>query len=393
MPRRGERNPPKAIAGDPDDPQGFPVLVTEFCEALAVRGFAPGTIHNNRGSLAWLAGWLSERGVQRPGEVTKPMLDAYQRALYYRRKPDGQPLSFRAQQGRLIPIRTFYRWLMRTNRVLYNPASELELPKTEKRLPRAVMSEAEVERVLALPDLSQPLGVRDRAMLEVLYATGIRRAELVGLTVFALDIERGTLAVRQGKGKKDRMIPIGQRAGAWCERYLEDVRPKLALEPDDGTLFLTWDGARFSLGSVTDHVRGYVQRSGVAKPGACHLFRHTMATLMLEGGADIRYIQQMLGHSDISSTQVYTQVSLKTLQAIHAATHPGAANKPRSTRSGGAERREGGAILRPASSHTADAAQSSEDPTEALQDALDAEVSDEQHDLQDQARQQPPERP
>ena len=145
--------------------------------------------------------------------MTKPMLDAYQRALYYRRKADGQPLSFRAQQGRLVPVRTFFRWLMRSNRILYNPASELELPKTERRLPRAVMSASEAERVLACPDLSQPLGVRDRTMLEVLYATGIRRAELVNLTVFALDIERGTLAVRQGKGKKDRMIPIGERAG------------------------------------------------------------------------------------------------------------------------------------------------------------------------------------
>ncbi len=391
MPRRGERNPPKVIAGDPDDRQGFPVMIVEFCESLAVRGYAPGTIHNNRGSLAWLAGWLSERGVERPCEVTKPMLDSYQRALYYRRKPDGQPLSFRAQQGRLIPIRTFYRWLMRTNRVLYNPASELELPKTERRLPRAVMSAAEVERVLALPDLSQPLGVRDRTMLEVLYATGIRRAELVNLTVFALDIERGTLMVYQGKGKKDRMIPIGERAGAWCARYLADVRGKLAVEPDDGTLFLTWDGVRFSVQTVTELVRGYVQRSGVSKPGGCHLFRHTMATLMLEGGADIRYIQQMLGHADISSTQVYTQVSLRALQAIHAATHPGASNQPRSTRGGG-ERR--GAILRPASSHTADATQqSSEDATEDLRNTLDAEATDEQQDLTLGPPVAPPERP
>ncbi len=394
MPRRGERNPPKEIAGDPDDSQGFPVLVAEFCESLAVRGYAPGTVHNNRGSLAWLAGWLCERGVTRPSEVTKPMLDAYQRALYYRRKTDGQPLSFRAQQGRLIPIRTFYRWLMRGNRILYNPASELQLPKAERRLPRAVLSAQEAERVLGTPDLSEPLGVRDRTMLEVLYATGIRRAELVNLTVFALDIERGTLAVRQGKGKKDRMIPIGQRAGAWCERYLADVRPKLALEPDDGTLFLTWDGVRFSLQTVTEFVRGYVQRSGVAKPGGCHLFRHTMATLMLEGGADIRYIQQMLGHSDISSTQVYTQVSLRALAAVHAATHPGASNEPRSTRGTGGGERHDGAILRPASSHMTDTAtQSSEDPTEALHSALDAEAETEQQDLHDHARQQPAERP
>jgi integrase/recombinase XerD len=153
---------------------------------------------------------------------------------------------------------------------------------------------------------------------------------------------------------------------------------------------LTWDGVRFSLQTVTEFVRGYVQRSGVGKPGGCHLFRHTMATLMLEGGADIRYIQQMLGHSDISSTQVYTQVSLRALAAVHAATHPGASNEPRSTRGTGGGERHGGAILRPASSHMTDTAtQSSEDPTEALHSALDAEAETEQQDLHDHARQHP----
>ena len=154
------------------------------------------------------------------------------------------------------------------------------------------------------------------------------------------------------------------------------MRPKFAVEPDDGTLFLTWDGARFSVQTMTDHVRGYVKRSGVAKPGSCHLFRHTMATLMLEGGADIRYIQQMLGHTDISSTQVYTQVSLKALQAVHAATHPGASNQPHSTRHA--------ARLRPASDLAPGAAAGGQDTAEALQSALDAEAQDEQQDLHGQ---------
>ena len=328
MGRRGERTP-RVIPGDPGDGQGFPVLVEVFCESLAVRGYSPRTIQNNRVALAYLADWLSERGVSRPCEVTKPMLDSYQRALYYRRKPNGQPLSFRAQEQRLVPIRTFFRYLARANRVLYNPASELELPKVEQRLPRAVLSASEAERVLGIVDLSQPLGLRDRAMLELLYATGIRRSELANLKVFDLDAERRTLAVRQGKGKKDRMIPTGERAGVWCARYLADVRPKLALVPDEGVLFLTVEGERFSGERLSQLARSYVRRSGVGKPGACHLFRHTMATVMLEGGADIRYIQQMLGHSDISSTQVYTQVSLRALQAIHTATHPGAPNQPR----------------------------------------------------------------
>jgi integrase/recombinase XerD len=331
MPRRGERKP-KRIAGDPLDPQGFPAMVADFLESMAVRGYSERTIENHFAALGYLAAWLAERGITRPAEVTKPVLDRYQRALFHRRKPDGTPLSFRAQHQRLVPVRAFFRWLARQNRILYNPASELELPKTERRLPRAVLSAAEAERVLALPDLREPLGLRDRAMLEILYATGIRRSELARLKVFDLDAERLTLAVRQGKGRKDRMIPTGPRAAAWSLRYLQEARHKLAREPDDSTLFLTVDGTAFGLDRLTGLVAAYVKRSGIGTPGACHLFRHTMATLMLEGGADIRFIQQMLGHADISTTQIYTQVSLRQLQAIHSATHPGAQNTSRRER-------------------------------------------------------------
>jgi integrase/recombinase XerD len=196
----------------------------------------------------------------------------------------------------------------------------------------------EAEAVLAQPDLSTPVGVRDRAMLETFYGTGIRRAELARLNWRDLDIDRKTLMVRQGKGRKDRMVPIGPRAIAWIERYLVDVRPRFASEPDDGILFLTVDGTPFSLDRLTQLVRDYVKASGVDKEGACHLFRHTLATLMLEGGADIRYIQAMLGHAELSTTQIYTQVSIRALQAVHAATFPAASNTPR---------RRGGATLVP----------------------------------------------
>jgi integrase/recombinase XerD len=206
------------------------------------------------------------------------------------------------------------------------------LPKVEKRLPRPALTAAEAELVLAQPDLSTPAGVRDRAMLEVLYSTGIRRIELAGLAVFDIDHDRHTLLVRQGKGRKDRLIPIGERALVWIDRYHAEARPQWAREPDNGVLFLTANGDGFSLDRLTQLARHYVTMSGVAKQGACHLFRHTLATLMLEGGADLRYVQQMLGHADISTTQIYTHVSIRHLQAIHTATHPAASNKPRSSR-------------------------------------------------------------
>ncbi len=186
--------------------------------------------------------------------------------------------------------------------------------------------------MLAQPDTSDPLGVRDRAILETLYSTGMRRIESVNLGLFDLDLERETLMVRQGKGKKDRMVPVGERAAAWIEKYPADVRHQLVMEPDEGVLFLTAEGLRFSPNGMTALVRGYVVAANLGKRGACHLFRHTMATLMLEGGADIRFIQQMLGHVKPETTQIYTQVSIRQLKQIHTATHPSAKLEGRQAR-------------------------------------------------------------
>ena len=175
---------------------------------------------------------------------------------------------------------------------------------------------------MAQADPATAHGLRDRAILEVLYSTGIRRTELVNLKLYDIDAERGTLMVRQGKGKKDRMIPIGDRALAWIEKYQADVRPALASAPDDGVLFLTAQGEAFTPNRLTQLARDYVAKAELGKTGACHLFRHTMATLMLENGADIRFIQQMLGHAELSTTEIYTQVSIRALKEVHARTHP-----------------------------------------------------------------------
>jgi integrase/recombinase XerD len=332
--RPGGRTPPP-IPGDRADLAGFPRLVDEFCEDMAARGYSPRTIGNRRAMLAFLAAWLAERGVARPAEVTRPVLESYQRHLFHYRKKDGDPLSFRSQSQRLLAVRAFFKWAARQRHVLHNPASEIELPRAERRLPRPALTAAEAELVLAQPDLADPLGVRDRAILEVFYSTGILRSELAGLAVTDIDHERATLLVRQGKGKKDRMIPIGGRALAWTGRYLAEVRPKLAIGDDDGTLFLTAEGEPFSLDRLTQLASRHVKASGVPKQEACHLFRHTMATLMLEGGADIRYIQAMLGHARLDTTQIYAQVSVRALQAIHAATHPAAGNTPHGKRDDG----------------------------------------------------------
>jgi integrase/recombinase XerD len=168
------------------------------------------------------------------------------------------------------------------------------------------------------------LGVRDRALLEVLYSTGIRRMEILKLKLYEVDKNHGVVSVREGKGKRDRVVPIGERALAWLEKYLIEVRPLIVGEPDEGYLFLTSTGQPFAPNYLSWLARRYVKAANVGKSGACHIFRHTMATLMLEGGADVRYIQAMLGHARLDTTQIYTHVSIRMLKQIHAATHPAA---------------------------------------------------------------------
>lgn len=308
------------------------VWLARYLEWLRVRNYSSRTADNTQSSVGLFLRWCDERNVTRPEDVTKPILERYQRFLFHYRKESGRPLSFRTQGVRLVPVRGFFRWLTRQNVILSNPASDLELPRREKRLPKHVLSIAEVERVLVLPPVHEPLGLRDRAILEVLYATGLRRGEVVALRLDDIDADRMTVMVRQGKGKKDRVVPLGERALAWVTKYLDDARPLLSTVESEGALFLTTLGAPLSLAWITERVRRYVEASKVGKKGACHLFRHSMATLMLEGGADIRFVQEMLGHSKLETTQIYTQVSIHKLREVHAATHPGARLRPREER-------------------------------------------------------------
>nr|MBA3487671.1 site-specific tyrosine recombinase XerC [Lysobacter sp.] len=253
-----------------------------------------------------------------------PILERYQRHLYYHRKANGEPLSFRTQAQRMIPLRAWFKWLTRENHILSNPASELDLPRPEKRLPALVLTAEEADAVMAQPDTGTPLGLRDRAMLEVLYTTAIRRSELTGLRVHDVDYPRNALIVRKGKGNKDRVVPLGERAKAWLAAYRDRSRPGLVAGRDPATLFLSRDGRPLEAKRLSEKVRGYIAAAGVEKPGSCHLFRHSAATLMLEGGADIRFIQALLGHESLETTQIYTRVSIAKLAEIHAATHPGA---------------------------------------------------------------------
>jgi integrase/recombinase XerD len=189
-----------------------------WLEALAVRRMAARTLEERRFCLRVFLVWAVERDLRRAGEITRPILEAYQRALFQHRRKDGRPLSWSAQRERLRCLMAWFRWLTRQDVLLHNPASELELPRPERRLPVAGLTTEEVARLCAVPAVADPLGLRDRAMLEVFYATGLRRAELARLECADANLGRGTLTVRQGKGGRDRVVPLGPRAAAWVQR-------------------------------------------------------------------------------------------------------------------------------------------------------------------------------
>lgn len=166
--------------------------------------------------IGFFLAWAYEHGLHEPTEITRPVLERYQRYLFFYRKKNGEPLTFRSQHSRLVPLRVWFKWMTRQNHILHNPASEIELPRLGRVLPKNILSVAEIEQVMLQPNLADPLGLRDRAILEVLYASGLRRGEIIRLKLFDLQLDRALLFVRQGKFKKDRYVPIGERAIGWC---------------------------------------------------------------------------------------------------------------------------------------------------------------------------------
>jgi integrase/recombinase XerD len=296
-------------------------IVELHLEALAVKQYSEQTIKARRDQfkvfLRWCAGQANS-----PREITSPLLERYQRHLFYYRKKNGEPLSVRTQHGMLVPLRGWFRWMTREKHIVHNPAIDLELPRVGRCLPKRTLTLDEVESVLAEPNIRDARGLRDRALLETLYSTGMRRGECVQLKLYDIDFHNGTVFIRQGKGRKDRVIPIGNRALYWIEKYLAEVRPLLVLEPDGSCLFLSFYGAAISRDHLSGIVHDYVKAANIGKVGGPHLLRHTMATLMLENGAELRFLQEILGHENISTTQIYTHVSIRRLKLVHRDTHP-----------------------------------------------------------------------
>ena len=301
--------------------------VESYLEHLHVRNYTPLGVRSRWNDLKPFLLWAQERDLFRPEQITRSILESYQRYNWRYRKKDGKPLGTSTQSKRLVGLKMYFKWLCRQRVLEANPASEIELPRTEKRLPTEALTIHEIQQVIGLPNITDPMGLRDRAILELLYSTGVRRSELRNLDLADLNRSRRTLRVRQGKGRKDRIVPVGKRALKWVERYIDDVRPLLIVQSSETGLFLSAYGTKFNAEALGRKICRYIKDADLGRTGGAHLIRHTCATHLLEGGADIRYIQQLLGHAKLETTAIYTEVSITQLQAIHDQCHP-AENRP-----------------------------------------------------------------
>jgi len=309
---------------DRSTPNTLASLTDAWQTRLEERNYSPRTLDMNRGALSQFLKWAQDRDLTDPKTITKPHLESFQRHLWrHQKKGSGQPLAVNTQRQRLGAIQRLFAHLCKSNHIPANPAADLDLPRqTPKQLPRGLSRQQTLD-LLAIPDTRDPLGIRDRAILELLYTTGIRRAELARLDLADLDPADATLHIRQGKGGKSRLVPVGQTALEWIQKYQRETRPRLQLDLTEQALFLSGYGTRVTTGHLTDWMKKTLKKAGIEKPGACHLMRHSCATHMLENGADIRLIQQLLGHAKLDTTSGYTQVAITHLREVHARTHPG----------------------------------------------------------------------
>lgn len=289
-------------------------LIDRFLDSLWLeKGLADNTRASYRSDLALFNGWLEGRGIELRNAGREAILDH----LAWRLENGYQARS----TARLLSgLRGFYRYLLREGVIAVDPTLRVELPRVGRPLPKAI-SEVDVEALLAAPDIDDPLGLRDRAMLEVLYACGVRVSELVGLTLEQISLRQGVLRAF-GKGRKERLVPLGEEALAWLERYLREARGTLLAGRPCDALFPSQRGEQMTRQTFWHRIKLHARTAGISTSISPHTLRHAFATHLLNHGADLRTVQMLLGHSDLSTTQIYTHIARARLQALHAMHHP-----------------------------------------------------------------------
>jgi len=291
-------------------------VLDRFCDGLWLAdGLAKNTLESYRRDVAGFAAWLE---AARGCTLLEAQAHDLQRHLAWQVE---ERRSSARSTGRLVSsLRRFYQFALREGLRADDPASMLDRPKLPRSLPKS-LSEAEVEALLGAPDVESAAGLRDRAMLETLYASGLRVSELVGLKPLQVSLDMGVVRVL-GKGSKERLTPLGEEAVAWIQRYLARSRPEILAGRKADALFVTARGAAMTRQAFWALVKRHARKAGIARPISPHTLRHAFATHLINHGADLRVVQLLLGHADISTTQIYTHVARERLKALHAKHHP-----------------------------------------------------------------------
>jgi integrase/recombinase XerD len=293
-------------------------LLDRFLDALwTEHGLSRNTLDAYRSDLSGFARWLRPRGTGLREADRAQLLD------YLASRGPGSgasALKSRSQARLLTSLRRFYRYLARERLVERDPSALIDMPKLGRPLPKT-LSEAQVEALLAAPDTASPLGLRDRAMIELLYATGLRVSELVGLRMHQLNLRQGVVQV-VGKGGRERLVPVGEEAGQWLERYLREARPELLAGRQGDSLFPSRRAPAMTRQNFWHALGRYARAAGIETRLSPHGLRHAFATHLLNHGADLRVVQMLLGHSDLSTTQIYTHVAQARLRSLHERHHP-----------------------------------------------------------------------
>jgi integrase/recombinase XerD len=289
-------------------------LIERFLEAMWLeRGLSANTRAAYSSDLELFNGWLQERAIELPNAGQGLILDhlAWRLSGGYQARSTARFLS---------GLRGFYRFLLREGLISQDPTLQVELPQLGRPLPKS-LSEADVEALLVAPAVEEPLGLRDRAMLEVLYACGLRVTELISLTLEQVNLRQGVLKVF-GKGSKERLVPLGEEAMHWIERYVREARGFLLAGKPSDVLFPSLRGEQMTRQTFWHRIKLHARMAGITKSLSPHTLRHAFATHLLNHGADLRVVQMLLGHSDLSTTQIYTHVARARLQELHAKHHP-----------------------------------------------------------------------
>jgi integrase/recombinase XerD len=289
-----------------------------FLTYLKTRNYSPATQRNYRGQLKPFERFLEEKRIQDVRQVTHKDLTEYQESV------SKEKISLPTQALRIRAVKRLYEHLMNENHLLMNPSARIFEPPMGVRLPKVLLTPEDVDLILHQPNLSLMVGIRDRAILELLYSTGIRVGECEALTVYDVDIKARLLRIRSGKGRKERVVPLGKEAAQWIKEYLQRVRPRSnRLAPNVRSLFLSIQGAPMTSKMIREMIHKYVRKAKIKKPGiTAHTFRHTFATELIKNGADIVSVQKLLGHKDIKSTLIYTRVVPLDIKKTHQETHP-----------------------------------------------------------------------